>query len=95
MTSFGTEPPSSEWYAGLEHNETTKATCVEFLAAKIEWKLDGYLDFWVFDKFDEWNFSVIKFIYADSNTAEHQCPGIVTGELNRFRKSFQRSHYKT
>ena len=61
MFSFGTEPPGSEWYAGLEHKETTKATCVVFSGAKIEWKLDVYLDFWVFDKFDEWNFSVIKF----------------------------------
>jgi hypothetical protein len=52
---------------------------------KIEWKPDGYLDFWVFDKFDEWNFSVIKFPHADSNAAEHQSPGIVTGQLNRFR----------
>ena len=85
MISFGTEPPGSEWYAGLEHKETTKATCVEFLGAKIEWKPDGYLDFWVFDKFDEWNFSVIKFPHADSNAAEHQSPGIVTGQLNRFR----------
>ena len=46
---------------------------------KIEWKPDGYLDFWVFDKFDEWNFSVIKFPHTDSNAAEHQPTGIVTG----------------
>ena len=72
-------------YYYYEHKETTKATCVEFLGAKIEWKPDGYLDFWVFDKFDVWNFSVIKFPHADSNAAEHQSPGIVTGQLNRFR----------
>ena len=44
----------------------------------IEWKPYVYLDFCVFGKLDELDFSVIQFPHADSNAAEYQFPGIVT-----------------
>ena len=72
---------------------------MEFLGEYSEWKPDGYLDFWVFDKFND----LIKISpYADSNTAKHQPTGIVTQvyltdikKYHQLRKSFQESYYKT
>jgi hypothetical protein len=85
MITFGVAPPEPRWYDDLQHTETTKDFHVEFLGAKIRTKEDGHLQLWVFDKFDEWSFSVIKYPHADSNTSAHQAPGIVTGQLLRFR----------
>ena len=39
----------------------------------------------MFDKFEEWNFPVIKYPHVDSNAPVHQPSGIVKGQLYRYR----------
>jgi hypothetical protein len=85
VITWGVRPPSCEIY-GLNWLETTNPNgSVNFLGANITPRINGSFLTSVFDKFQQWNFPVIKYPHADSNVPNHQSCGIVKGQLYRFR----------
>jgi len=85
VIAFDTQPPSSEIY-GLKWLETTNVDgSVNFLGSTIQMRVDGTFSTSVYDKFEEWPFTVIKYPHISSNVPIHQSSGIIKGQLFRFR----------
>jgi hypothetical protein len=85
IITWNTVPPSSEIY-GIQWLETTNNDgSVNFLGSTIKPSLNGTFTTSVYDKFEEWPFTVIKYPHISSNVPIHQSSGIIKGQLFRFR----------
>lgn len=84
LLCWNCEPPSCDTY-GLQWLETSETDYVTFLGARIKTRSNGSFETSIFNKFEEWNFNVIKYPHMDSNVPIHQASGIVKGQLFRFR----------
>jgi hypothetical protein len=82
---FNTEPIPMTAYDNLQYTEQTEEDgSVIFLGAKLQSR-SNRLYISLFDKAKEWNFNVLKYPSADSNTPQHQGKGIYVGELRRYQ----------
>ena len=86
IIGFNTDPIPREAYNSLEYSEQTngKDGSVIFLGGKLQ-RIHNRLIISVFDKAKEWNFNVLRYSAAESNTPQHQAKGIFMGEVRRYQ----------